>query len=83
VTVWRAGVPTRLDAAGSRTWRRRAKKVPTLKKTLIGGSDCAAADDQGFAEQHGVTALQGWGMTETSRSAPCGTLRPRCSPASR
>ena len=52
------------------------KKVPTLKKTLIGGSAVPLSMIKAFAEQHGVTALQGWGMTETSPLGTVGTLRP-------
>jgi fatty-acyl-CoA synthase len=52
------------------------KKAPTLKKTLIGGSAVPLSMIKTFAEQHGATALQGWGMTETSPLGTVGTLRP-------
>jgi len=52
------------------------KKVPTLKKTLVGGSAVPYAMIKTFAEQHGVSVLQGWGMTETSPLGTVGTLRP-------
>jgi len=52
------------------------KQAPTLKKTLIGGSAVPLSMIKTFAEQHGVTALQGWGMTETSPLGTVGTLRP-------
>ena len=52
------------------------KKVPTLKKTLIGGSAVPVSMIKAFEEQHGVKVLQGWGMTETSPLGTVGTLRP-------
>jgi fatty-acyl-CoA synthase len=52
------------------------KKVPTLRKTLIGGSAVPHAMIKTFAEQHGVTVNQGWGMTETSPIGTIGSLRP-------
>jgi fatty-acyl-CoA synthase len=52
------------------------KKVPTLSKTLIGGSAGPLAMIRTFEEQHGVKVLQGWGMTETSPLGTVGTLRP-------
>jgi fatty-acyl-CoA synthase len=52
------------------------KKVPTLKKTLVGGSAVPLSMIKTFEEQHGVTVLQGWGMTETSPLGTVGTLRP-------
>jgi len=52
------------------------KKVPTLSKTLVGGSAVPYAMIKTFAEQHDVTVLQGWGMTETSPLGTVGALRP-------
>ena len=52
------------------------KKVPTLKKTLVGGSAVPLSMIKTFEEQHGVRVLQGWGMTETSPLGTVGTLRP-------
>jgi 3-(methylthio)propionyl---CoA ligase len=52
------------------------KKVPTLKRTLIGGSAVPYAMIKSFAEDHGVTVGQGWGMTETSPIGTIGSLRP-------
>jgi fatty-acyl-CoA synthase len=51
------------------------KKIPTLKKTLIGGSAVPYAMIKSFAEDHGVTVQQGWGMTETSPIGTIGSLR--------
>ncbi len=52
------------------------KKVPTLKKTLIGGSAVPLSMIKTFTEVHGVKVLQGWGMTETSPLGTVSTLRP-------
>ncbi len=52
------------------------KRAPTLKKTLVGGSAVPLSMIRTFEEQHGVTVLQGWGMTETSPLGTVGTLRP-------
>ena len=52
------------------------KKVPTLRKTLIGGSAVPYSMIKTFEEVHGVKVLQGWGMTETSPLGTVGTLRP-------
>ena len=52
------------------------KKVPTLTKTLVGGSAVPLSMIRTFEEQHGVRVLQGWGMTETSPLGTVGTLRP-------
>jgi 3-(methylthio)propionyl---CoA ligase len=52
------------------------KTIPSLKKTLIGGSAVPYAMIKTFEEQYGVKVLQGWGMTETSPLGTVGTLRP-------
>ena len=52
------------------------KQAPTLKKTLVGGSAVPLSMIKTFEEKHGVTVLQGWGMTETSPLGTVGTLRP-------
>jgi len=52
------------------------KKVPTLRKTLIGGSAVPLAMIKTFEESYGAKVLQGWGMTETSPLGTVGTLRP-------
>ncbi len=52
------------------------KKVPTLRKTLVGGSAVPLSMIKTFEESHGVKVLQGWGMTETSPLGTVGTLRP-------
>jgi fatty-acyl-CoA synthase len=52
------------------------KKVPTLKRTLVGGSAVPLSMIKTFSEAHGVKVLQGWGMTETSPLGTVGALRP-------
>jgi acyl-CoA synthetase (AMP-forming)/AMP-acid ligase II len=65
-----AGVPTvwtmllnYLDQSG--------RKLPTLERTLIGGSAVPLKMIQEFDAKHGVQVCQGWGMTEMS---PLGTV---------
>jgi len=70
-----AGVPTVWTLLLSYL-AQTGKKVPTLKKTLVGGSAVPLSMIKTFEEQHGVTVLQGWGMTETSPLGTVGTLRP-------
>ncbi|RPI17052.1 MAG: long-chain-fatty-acid--CoA ligase [Lysobacterales bacterium] len=52
------------------------KRVPTLRKTLIGGSAVPLSMIRTFAEEHGVEVNQGWGMTETSPIGTIGSLSP-------
>lgn len=40
--------------------------LSTLRQVLCGGAAVPKALIQGFQERHGVTIVQGWGMTETS-----------------
>ena len=42
-----------------------------LKRTVIGGSACPPAMIRSFRDEHGVTVLHAWGMTEMS---PIGTI---------
>lgn len=46
------------------------KRLESLEKTLIGGAAVPRAMIEAFKKGHGVTAQQGWGMTEMS---PLGT----------
>ena len=70
-----AGVPTVWTLLLS-YMAQTGKKAPTLKKTLVGGSAVPLSMIRTFEEQHGVTVLQGWGMTETSPLGTVATLRP-------
>jgi acyl-CoA synthetase (AMP-forming)/AMP-acid ligase II len=61
-TVW-TGLLNYLDETG--------KRVPTLKRTLVGGSAVPLKMIRDFDEKHGIVVQQGWGMTEMS---PLGTV---------
>jgi fatty-acyl-CoA synthase len=61
-TVW-TGLLAYLDQTG--------RRLPTLKRTLVGGSAVPLRMIRDFEDKHGVTVLQGWGMTELS---PLGTV---------
>jgi len=61
-TVW-TGLLAHLDQTG--------KRIPTLKRTLVGGSAVPRKMIQEFDEKHGIVVQQGWGMTEMS---PIGTV---------
>jgi len=61
-TVWLA-LLQHLAATGAR--------LPTLKRTVVGGAACPAAVIDEFRERHGVETHHAWGMTETS---PLGTF---------
>jgi len=70
-----AAVPTvwtmllhHLDQAGT--------KLQTLKRTVIGGSAVPLQMIKDFRDKHGVTVVQGWGMTELSPLGTVSTLRP-------
>jgi len=58
--------------------KESGKKVPSLKRVGVGGSACPLSIMKDFEENHGVTTITGWGMTEM---APLGTFnqtkRPR------
>jgi acyl-CoA synthetase (AMP-forming)/AMP-acid ligase II len=69
-----AGVPTvwtmllnYLDQTG--------RKLPTLKRTLVGGSAVPLKMIQDFEDKHGVIVQQGWGMTEMSPLGTVGTIK--------
>ena len=47
------------------------KKLPYLKKVVIGGSACPRAITRKFQENYDVDVIHAWGMTEMS---PLGTL---------
>jgi fatty-acyl-CoA synthase len=61
-TVW-TGLLAYLEQTG--------RRLPSLKRTLVGGSAVPIRMIREFAEKHGVTVQQGWGMTELS---PLGTV---------
>ena len=60
-TVWQ-GLLAHMEAEGLR--------FSTMRRTIIGGSACPPDMIRRFDDDHDVSVLQGWGMTETS---PLGT----------
>ncbi len=56
-TVW-TGLLNYLDQTG--------KRVPTMKRTLVGGSAVPLKMIRDFDQKHGIVVQQGWGMTEMS-----------------
>jgi fatty-acyl-CoA synthase len=65
-TVW-LGLLKYLDESG--------KRIDSVKRVLIGGSAAPPAMIKAFEEKYGVTAFQGWGMTELSPVGTLGTLK--------
>ena len=51
-------------------------KLHTLQRTVIGGSAVPIQMIRDFRDRHGVTVIQGWGMTELSPLGTVSTLRP-------
>ena len=73
--TWSAGVPTiwmgileQLDAHPGK-W-----DLSHMKGMLVGGSAVPRAMIAAFGERHGLTIVQGWGMTETSPVASTSAL---------
>ena len=66
-TVW-TGLLNYLDQTG--------KRLPTLKRTLVGGSAVPLKMIREFDQKHGVVVQQGWGMTEMSPIGTVNTYRP-------
>jgi acyl-CoA synthetase (AMP-forming)/AMP-acid ligase II len=52
-------------------------KLTTLERTVIGGSAVPLQMIRDFRDRHGVTVIQGWGMTETSPLGSVSSLRPQ------
>ena len=50
-------------------------KLTSLQKTVIGGSAVPIQMIRDFRDKHGVTVIQGWGMTELSPLGSVSTLR--------
>jgi acyl-CoA synthetase (AMP-forming)/AMP-acid ligase II len=63
-TIW-IGILQELDRDSS------AYDLAALKEVMIGGSAVPQALIEAFAERHGISVVQGWGMTELS---PVGSL---------
>ena len=60
-----AGVPT-LWFGLLNSVRKANDQLPTLTRTVIGGSACPPAMINSFRDDYGVQVLHAWGMTETS-----------------
>ena len=52
------------------------KKLPHLRKVVIGGSACPRAITQKFQENYDVEVIHAWGMTEMSPLGTLGTMKP-------
>ena len=52
------------------------KKLPHLKRVVIGGSACPRAMVKKFQENYDVEVIHAWGMTEMSPLGSLGTLKP-------
>jgi fatty-acyl-CoA synthase len=52
------------------------RKLPYLKKVVIGGSACPRAITQKFQQNYDVEVIHAWGMTEMSPLGTLGTLKP-------
>ena len=52
------------------------KKLPHLKKVVIGGSACPRTITKKFLENYDVDVIHAWGMTEMSPLGTLGTLKP-------
>ncbi len=55
------------------------KKLPYLKKVVIGGSACPRAITKKFQENYDVEVIHAWGMTEMSPLGTLGTMKPEYS----
>lgn len=52
------------------------KKLPYLKKVVIGGSACPRVITKKFQENYDVQVIHAWGMTEMSPLGTLGSLKP-------
>ncbi|TYR31850.1 fatty-acid--CoA ligase [Mesorhizobium microcysteis] len=52
------------------------RKLPHLKKVVIGGSACPRAMTQKFQQNYDVEVIHAWGMTEMSPLGTLGTMKP-------
>jgi len=70
-----AGVPT-VWLALLNYWREANTSVPTLKRTVIGGSACPQSMIEAFQEEFGVEVRHAWGMTEMSPLGSISLIKP-------
>ena len=52
------------------------KRLPHLKKVVIGGSACPTAMTKRFQDEFDVQVIHAWGMTEMSPVGTLGTMKP-------
>ncbi|WP_274629752.1 fatty-acid--CoA ligase [Arvimicrobium flavum] len=52
------------------------KKLPHLRKVVIGGSACPRVITQKFQDNYDVEVIHAWGMTEMSPLGTLGTMKP-------
>jgi 3-(methylthio)propionyl---CoA ligase len=69
-----AGVPTVWTMLLNHL-RQTGAKLTTLSRTVVGGSAVPLSMIRDFQLEHGVTVVQGWGMTELSPLGTVSTLR--------
>ncbi len=70
-----AGVPT-VWLALLNYWREANTSVPTLKRTVIGGSACPQSMIEAFQEEFGVDVRHAWGMSEMSPLGSVSLIKP-------
>lgn len=66
-TIWH-GLMAHLEQSGA--------KLPSVDRFVIGGAALPGPMIEYFEEQHGITMIQGWGMTETSPVCTISKLTP-------
>ena len=55
---------------------KTGRRLPHLKRVVIGGSACPRAMTKAFQEKHGVEVVHAWGMTEMSPLGSLCTMKP-------
>jgi fatty-acyl-CoA synthase len=70
-----AGVPTIWTLLLNHL-RQTGTKLATMRRTVIGGAAVPLSMIKAFHDEHGITVVQGWGMTEMSPLGTLSTLRP-------
>jgi len=75
-----AGVPTVWLGLLS-YWRENNTSVPTLKRTVIGGTAIPPSMLEAFQDEFGVEVRHAWGMTEMSPLGTVSLIKPRLADA--
>ena len=70
------GGADRVAGAAALSGDRRERRLPDLKRVLIGGSAAPRSMIETFEKKYGVTVIHAWGMTEMSPLGTVGTLKP-------